>query len=68
MLPAEVFAAPLQISIKILTPNGWGTEMQDCWYTQSFRTPGAARNMDNRFPPAEREAWIILFIVNTGEA
>lgn len=24
--------------------------------------------MDNRFPPAEREAWIILFIVNTGEA
>lgn len=24
--------------------------------------------MDNRFPPVEREAWIILFIMNTGEA
>lgn len=45
-------------------------EIQKCWLIceRSFKASSRAHNMDNRFPPAEREAWIILFIVNTGEA
>lgn len=45
-------------------------EIQWCWllYKQCFTMSSRAHNMDNRFPPAEREAWIILFIVNTGKA
>lgn len=34
----------------------------------NFKMSSTACNMDNRFPPAEKGAWIILFIVNTGEA
>lgn len=39
-----------------------------CYVSSAFKCPARAHNMDNRFPPAEREAWIIVFTVNTGEA
>lgn len=35
---------------------------------QYFKMSSGAHHMDNRFPPVEREAWIILFVVNLSEA
>ena len=68
MLPIEIALAP-QISIKILTLLRRDTEMVACTvHKQCFKMSSRTHDMDNRFPRVEREAWIILFIVNTGEA
>ena len=67
MLPIENALAP-QISTKILALE----EIQKWWLvlyvSNAFKMSSKTHNMDNRFPRVEREAWIILFIVNTGEA
>lgn len=34
----------------------------------AFNCPARTHNMDNRFSPAEREAWIIVLTVNTADA
>lgn len=39
-----------------------------CYICSAFNCPAQPHNMDNRFSPAEREAWIIVLNVNTGDA
>lgn len=39
-----------------------------CYICSAFNCPVQSHNMDNRFSPAEREAWIIVLTVNTGDA
>lgn len=45
-------------------------QMQTCFHirNQYFKMSSGAHHMDNRFPPVEREAWIIFFVVNLSEA
>lgn len=65
MLPAE---SVLNLNISEYS-GGWG-DVQKCWLicNKCFKMLSRAHNMDNRVPPVEIEASIILFIVNTGEA